>query len=243
MDVQHQPAREPTYPARNPGQKERNPSSQEDIARALGGEILAGVFAPAELLPAEPMILARFGVSRTVLREVYKTLAAKGFVSSRAGVGTRVLDPSGWNYFDPDVLAWKADYGLDPDFQRELTELRQIIEPAAARMAAIRRTPAQIAELQRCLAALRDAGASRQIRRQASADFHRALARASGNALMISLSTLLGRALAAAPRETADSRALEIRESLVGAIEAGDEAAAGAAMLRLLDDGASIGGA
>src|SRR3546814_20649244 len=61
-------------------------SSHDQVARALGTEILAGVYPPGSKIPGESEILHRFGVSRTVLREVLKTLTAKGLKIGRAHV-------------------------------------------------------------------------------------------------------------------------------------------------------------
>jgi DNA-binding FadR family transcriptional regulator len=199
----------------------RRSITQDDSAETLGGEILRGIHAPGQALPSEAMLLERFGVSRTVLREVFKTLAAKGFLSSRAGVGTRVLEPGCWNLLDPCVLAWKADHDPEPDFQRQLTELLRVVGPAVAGLAASRATPALVAEMRRCLAVLGRAGASRSLRQAAIADFQRCLAQASGNDLMMSLSGTLHGAWAnvGAPDALNDQAR---RERLVDAIEARD---------------------
>lgn len=78
------------------------------------------------------------GVSRTVVREAIKSLAAKGLVESRAKRGTIVLPPRAWNYLDPDVLDWQSRADVDGRHLIHLTELRQTIEPAAAALAAER---------------------------------------------------------------------------------------------------------
>src|SRR3546814_18473823 len=82
-------------------------SGHDQVARALGTEILDGVYPPGSKIPGESEILHRFGVSRTVLREVLKTLTAKGLIVSKTRVGTTVLDSSHWNFFEADVLSWK----------------------------------------------------------------------------------------------------------------------------------------
>ena len=92
---------------------ERAKSSHDQIAAILGTELLKGAYPPGANMPSEPELIERFQVSRTVLREVMKTLAAKGFVLSKTRVGTRVRDPVYWNYFDADVLAWRVRLGLD----------------------------------------------------------------------------------------------------------------------------------
>jgi DNA-binding FadR family transcriptional regulator len=122
-------------------------SNHDRIAAALGAEILKGLHAAGENLPSEPDLIHRFKVSRTLMREVMKTLAAKGFVVSKTRIGTRVRDPVHWNMFDADVLAWRVSVGLDAEFVRSLTEIRRAMEPAAAALAARRRTAADLAAM------------------------------------------------------------------------------------------------
>ncbi len=71
------------------------------VARALGTGIVAGRYAQGDVLPGRAVLLARFGVSRTVLREAIKTLAGKGMIETRTRVGTRVRERAAWNLFDP----------------------------------------------------------------------------------------------------------------------------------------------
>jgi DNA-binding FadR family transcriptional regulator len=94
------------------------------------------------------------GVSRTVVREATKVLAAKGMVESRSKRGTVILPRSEWRLLDPDVLAWLTETGLDPEFLRSMFEVRKIIEPAAARLAAERATPAELDEIRSALDAM-----------------------------------------------------------------------------------------
>ena len=119
------------------------------IVHAIGREILSGRIRPGELLPAPPGLPA----SRTVLREAIKVLAAKGLVESRPKTGTRVRPRHAWNLLDPDVLAWQQDGAAPAAFLRKLTEVRLIVEPAAAELAAQR---AGATELQAIDEAYRD---------------------------------------------------------------------------------------
>lgn len=214
------------------------------MARSLGVEILAGVHAPGMVLPSEPDLLARFQVSRTVLREALKTLAAKGLVVSKTRVGTKVLDPVRWNLFDADVLAWKVSQGLDPVFRLHLAEIRRALEPQAAALAASRRTPENLAELRRCVALMRQADHSRRSFAEADLDFHLAVGAASGNPLMRSVAALIETALVAAfslssPVDRAELHAhtVEAHEAIVDAIEARDAQAAAEAMLGVIAAG------
>ena len=83
------------------------------VSQALGIDILQGRLPPDEVLPSEDELMRRFRVSRTALREALKTLAAKGMIQPKTRVGTRVLPPSHWHMFDPDLIAWRLQSGLD----------------------------------------------------------------------------------------------------------------------------------
>ena len=223
---------------------EKTLSTHDQIARALGSEILRGVHAPGANLPPEPDLLARFAISRTVLREVIKTLAAKGFVVSRTRVGTWVQDPVHWNFFDADVLAWKVSLGMDQRFRRDLAEMRRAVEPKAASLAANRRTREDLAELRRCIAVMAERGHSRRSFAEADLNFHLAVGAASQNPLMRSVAAVIEAALIASfslsspvdqPQLQADT--VIAHAAIVDAIEAGNGEAAALAMLAVIDDG------
>jgi DNA-binding FadR family transcriptional regulator len=97
----------------------------------LGEAVVAGRYAIGASIPAEPILGEELGVSRTVVREAIKSLAAKGLIVTGPKVGTRVLPKDKWNWFDPDVITWQARAGLTPEFLRDLQDLRRVVEPAA----------------------------------------------------------------------------------------------------------------
>jgi DNA-binding FadR family transcriptional regulator len=107
------------------------------IVHAIGRQILSGKIRPGDLLPAQ----AGLPASRTVLREAIKVLAAKGLVESRQKTGTRVRPRHAWHLLDPDVMAWQQDGSPRVAFLQKLTEVRLIVEPAAAERAAQRARP------------------------------------------------------------------------------------------------------
>lgn len=212
-------------------------SSHDQVARALGAEIINGIYPPGSKIPGEAEILQRFGISRTVLREVLKTLTAKGLIVSKTRVGTKVLDPTNWNLFDADVLSWKMSQGLDEAFHADLTEIRLAIEPRAAALAAKRRDPADIKALRDAIEAMRQATESRRQFAEADLAFHQAIGAASGNVLMRSISAVIETALVASftmssPIHDPDLHELNVRshERIVDAIDAGDETGAAEAM-------------
>lgn len=217
-------------------------SSHDQIAQALGCDILSGTYAPGETLPPEAELLARFRVSRTVLREVIKTLTAKGFVQAKTRVGTRVLDPVHWNFFDAEVLGWKVSLGMDAEFRQSLAEIRRAVEPEAAALAARRRTRADIARLRQCLAAMAADERSRQDFVSADLDFHMAIGAASGNPMMRSIAGVIEVALvasfafvSAAERQERESHSIATHTAVVDAIEVGDEAAARERMAAIIE--------
>lgn len=124
----------------------------------LGEEICLGQYRPGDVLPAEPVLGERLGVSRIVVREVIKSLASKGMLEVRRKTGTVVLDPSRWSLFDPDVIAWRANTAtMNESLAKELMELRSIVEPAACRFAAQRITDEEKCALRAALDAMQRA--------------------------------------------------------------------------------------
>ena len=123
----------------------------------LGEAIVAGRHAPGASIPPEPALCEAYGVSRTVVREAVKSLVAKGLVSTGPKVGTRVLPPAEWNWFDPAVVRWQTGVGPTREFLRDLQELRRVLEPASVRMAAQRATASDIAEVEEAYAGMRQA--------------------------------------------------------------------------------------
>ena len=113
----------------------------QSTVTALGLAIVSGQWAPGSTLPFEQELADHYSVSRTALRDAVKVLAGKGLVRSARRYGTRVCDRSEWNMLDPDVVAWRlADRDSYVHFLREISDLRMLIEPGAAALAALRAT-------------------------------------------------------------------------------------------------------
>jgi DNA-binding FadR family transcriptional regulator len=223
---------------------EKAMSSHDQIARVLGVEILSGAHPPGLNMPSEPDLLARFQVSRTVLREVMKTLAAKGLIVSKTRVGTKVLDPVNWNFFDAEVLSWKLSVGMDEPFRQHLAEVRRALEPRAAALAAERRTAADLTELRRCLALMRSPKHSARSFAETDLEFHLAVGAASGNPMLRSVAAVIRAALLASFSLSSPTERPELLEStvdahkaIVDAIEARDPNAAASAMLNVIEVG------
>src|SRR6516162_9653538 len=99
-------------------------------------------------LSTEGDLYRHFRVSRTILREAVKVLAAKGLIEVRPKTGIRARPRNEWNLVDPDLLGWLCEAGVDDLLVRDLCEVRAIVEPAAAELAAARASAEEIEELQ-----------------------------------------------------------------------------------------------
>lgn len=167
------------------------------VLREIGLGIVSGRYPQHAILPGDVELMARFGVSRTVLREAMRTLAGKGLIQARARVGTRVRDKSEWNLFDPEVLIWHAQSGFDAAFLGYLGEMRMALEPEAAALACARRTPLQLQQLYGWVEQMGADGVSREAFVHADLNFHLCVANAAGNPFLRSISTLIEVALVA----------------------------------------------
>jgi len=209
------------------------------IVHAIGRRILSGEIRPGELLPADPELRA----SRTVVREAVKVLAAKGLVESRPKTGTRVRRPESWNLLDPDVLAWQQEGMPQPAFLRKLTEVRLIVEPAAAERAALRARPAALAALDAAFremeAALARSPPDYEAFDQADIRFHRAILQACDNDVLEQMSAMVYSALLVSFHATSRLRgraraSLPRHRAILEAIRGHRPRRAGAAMRRLV---------
>lgn len=115
------------------------------VVEALGRQIASGRFKPGETLPREELLGREHAVSRTVLRESIKVLSGKGMVRTARRHGTRVCAFEDWHLLDPDVIRWHAPgTPMAARIRTEAGVMRWIIEPEAARLAALNATDLQV---------------------------------------------------------------------------------------------------
>ncbi|MDC0739599.1 FadR/GntR family transcriptional regulator [Cognatishimia sp. SS12] len=157
------------------------------VSRTIGERILEGVLQPGQLLPDEVKLCEEFGVSRTVIREAVKMLVAKGMLEVRQRIGTRVQDIRNWQMLDRDILLWHQGIPVDNDRIMRLLELRQSIEPDAARYAAERRTEADLENIFNALDRMAKNLDESNEYVIADAQFHIAILRAAHNPYLDSL--------------------------------------------------------
>ena len=206
---------------------------------SLGEAIVAGRHPPGSAIPPEPTLCENFGVSRTVVREAIKSLVAKGLVSTGPKVGTRVLPAEQWNWFDPEVVAWHSRSGLTRGFLRDLQELRLLVEPVAARLAAERASPAEIATVSAAFAGMKDAIENGGDYVSHDLAFHRGLLQACGNRMLGQMGKALGALLRtsfelSSARPDAPAQSLSMHKAILDALIARRPAKAERATLRLI---------
>lgn len=166
------------------------------VVAHLGELIVRGDIAPGATL--DPALLERqLGVSRTVLREALRVLAAKGMVDARPKRGTLVRPREEWALLDADVLRWQAQNRADDAFLADLAEVRDIVEPAGARLAAARRSEADVTTMREALAVMADPEASADAVVEADLVFHRSLLAAAHNELLRQLEQVIATGLRA----------------------------------------------
>jgi GntR family transcriptional regulator, galactonate operon transcriptional repressor len=210
------------------------------VVNELGERIVSG-----RLVPEAPMDLAELeaelGVSRTVLREALKVLTAKGLVDARQKRGTFVRPRVDWHLLDAEVLRWQLAGQPQGELLSQLAEVRSIVEPAGARLAAQRRDEDDLAALGEALDAMTESDPASAAAVEADLSFHAALLAASHNELLIRMEAMIEVGLAARDMLVHTGHGGSVRDpvpahrAVFEATRDGDPDAAERAMRALLD--------
>jgi GntR family galactonate operon transcriptional repressor len=218
-------------------QRGSKPGKIGAMVAALGAAIVRGEIASGTVLPAEPELAERYGVGRSVVREAVKTLVAKGLLTVRPRHGTQVRAQHDWTLLDREVLGWmRSGDGLDRSLLLALEETREIIEPEAAALAAIRATPADLVRIREALAAMEADQGDPRAAIAADKRFHLAILDATNNPILRSFRGAIDTILSAMFDFTVDVFAgnLANHAAVVDAIAEGDAERARQAMRRVL---------
>lgn len=212
----------------------------DKLGRALAShELAAGTVLRAEELEA------RYGVSRTVVRETIRVLESMGMVRSRRRVGTTVEPREHWNVYDPMVIRWRlAGEGRDEQL-RSLSELRAGFEPVAAALAARRATPAHCGALTGAVMDMAVHARSGDLEAYLVADvlFHRTLLQASGNEMFGALDTVVAEVLSGRTHHglmpaTPEPGAVRLHADVAEAVQSGEAVGARRAMQAIIEEAA-----
>jgi DNA-binding FadR family transcriptional regulator len=206
------------------------------VVEELGTRIIRGDLKPNDPFPIEADLGREFGASRSVIREAVKSLAARGLIESKTRTGIRVLPPTHWNLLDPEVLSWR--YSIMPPAQLygELFEIRMMIEPQAAALAAARATEVDLAEMDAAFEEMSKNHQDGPSEIAADLRFHRAILAASKNALLLQMGHLIGVGLHISRQASSDAFTVFLAEhgQVLAAIRARDVPTARRSMEELL---------
>jgi GntR family transcriptional regulator, galactonate operon transcriptional repressor len=205
------------------------------LVEQIGLRIVRGDWPPGSRVEVDALA-AELHASNTAMREALRVIREKGMIDSWPKRGTIVRERSAWKLLDSDVIMWRREARRDDDrLLSELSELRDVIEPASARLAAMHRRPEDIEALTAAMVDFERAG--RDVGRLEEADrrFHRRLLHATQNELMIRLDVVVVHALDARNRIQHSSTGswkdpVPDHRAILDAVIAGDAEAAERAM-------------
>ncbi|GJD66853.1 FadR/GntR family transcriptional regulator [Methylobacterium frigidaeris] len=173
------------------------PRRIDHVVATLGREIVQGITPVGALVAPEPELEQRFEVSRGVVREAVKILAAKGLIEVRPRHGTRVLSVENWSLLDRDVLGWLVERpAADLNLLLAIQEVRSIIEPEAAALAAERGSESDLQRIDAALAAMETSHDSKSAT-AADKAFHLAILHATHNPVLQGFSGAINAILSA----------------------------------------------
>lgn len=214
----------------------------ERVLGLLGEAIVHGDHPAGTVLRIEELE-ARYGVSRTVVREAVKVLESMALVASRRRVGVTVQPMDRWNVYDPRVIRWRL---AGPERLAQLTsisQLRRAVEPLAARLAAGRATADQVRELSAAAGGMAHTARVPDLLEYLQHDivFHTTLLAASGNEMMAALAPVVGEVLAGRTHHdlmpaTPEPLAVALHAAVATAVASGDEDRAESAMRAIVDE-------
>jgi GntR family transcriptional repressor for pyruvate dehydrogenase complex len=156
----------------------------EQIVQQIEESVLNGTLKPGDQLPAERELAQRLGVSRTAVREAVKTLREKGLVEAYSGRGTFITDGTSQAARQSFDLMVKLG---QQEGSPHLAELRLILEPGIAALAAVRAEDDHLTAMREAVAVMDRAQRDPEAYIEADLDFHLALAEAAANPLILSL--------------------------------------------------------
>lgn len=211
-----------------------------DVLERLGPELLWGELSGVRDLRLD-VIEQRYGVSRTVAREVVRVLEAMGVVTSRRRVGLTVRPREEWNVLDPRLIRWRLAGPERAAQLRSLSQLRVGVEPVAAALAARHASPGQCGDLTAAVIGMSVTGQTGDLDAYLAHDirFHRILLEASGNEMFAGLTQVVAEVLAGRTHHhlmpsRPEPAAIRLHGDVAEAVASGDAARAENGMRAIL---------
>lgn len=182
------------------------------VVDQLAGQIRSGTVGPGTKLPTESELCTRFHVSRTVVREALAQLKAEELVHSIRGLGLYVAQRMPGH----GLLRLRGSAGSQLENAREMLDFRAGLESQAARLAASRRTPADILAIKQALEGINEAERTGRTGAAEDLQFHLAIAKASQNAYIVQVQNFLLTSLEAAISHSRELTDTVMREEHFG---------------------------
>ncbi|CAD6524784.1 FadR/GntR family transcriptional regulator [Paraburkholderia metrosideri] len=214
------------------------------VVDRLGKGIVVGDYED-NLLPPQIVLSKKYGVSLTIMREALSILTSRRILDVKQKTGTRVKPVHDWVIFDDVVAEWRANANYDPEFLRNLIELRTFVDPRSAFLAATRANRQHRLAIAACYQNLVHAGSSASLQALAEDELRNAIVEASCDALL----KQMGRAVQIGLRSMKPDvrEPIFVAESLsahygkiIGAIENHDANGAKVAMTQLLTNATTV---
>jgi len=167
-------------------------------------------------------------------------LAGKGLIEARQRIGTVVRPREEWNMLDADILTWRVESAEADQVLEELYQLRKLIEPLAASLAASQATRRDHERLRKAYDDMVVAGDDGEKVLDPDMRFHRGVIAATGNSLFASIGLTIAAALEVNFKLVKDTPrghawALPLHKAVLDAIIAHDPKAARISMLKVLE--------
>lgn len=215
---------------------------QRSLVDTIGTAIVRGDPPKGTVLNIEALC-QEYGVSRSVTREALRILETLGMIVARQRVGITVLGRERWQLLDPRVIAWRSHADDAQTQLHELMQLRTIIEPAAAELAAAQGTEEQLSAIVRAAAEMTTNYRDRRVVAftRADLDFHSAIVAAASSSVLTQLSDTVLAALrlrysgSVPVFDEEGERALMIHVQLADALASRDAATAASLTRTLVD--------
>lgn len=214
------------------------PKASDLLAQRLRDQILSGAFAVGDLLPTERELVRETGLGRSSVREALRILENQGLIVTRAGRnGGSVVQRPARGTVEDSISLFIRGQALRLS---ALLEVREGVEPVAARLAALHRSEADLARLDALGAEMAEAHAAGDVPRflRLNIDWHLAVVRASRNELLIAFISALAQGIHSATdldnfnSDEVRAATLAIHDRVAAAIRAGDADAAERRMRR-----------
>ncbi len=176
----------------------KNVPPRQRVVNTILEQIFSGVLHAGASIASETEITRQTDVSRTAVREAIHLLKSKGILASKPKRGNIIQSFEQWNHLDADVIAWVRSSRFVNSFLEHVLEIRLVIEPQAAALAAVRASTSNMLTIERALEQMERAVGEKTMSKVAVMGdilFHESILMASSNMILIQFNDLFSAAI------------------------------------------------